>query len=188
MSATGPLSGATFADDSTVGTIAISNAGNAAASDDAYATMVLTLAAVSHFLKATNFGFGIPSDATINGILVEIERSSTLLSATQDSSVKLVKGGVIGGTEKAAAGTWPTTDAYASYGSATDLWGQAWTPADVNLSTFGMAIAASAALAATGQIDHMRITVYWTGSNKSASLAGNKRINAGGMGQPDFIS
>jgi len=28
----------------------------------------------SHYLKATNFGFSIPSGATINGILVEIER------------------------------------------------------------------------------------------------------------------
>lgn len=32
-------------------------------------------AATTHYLKATNFGFSIPTGATINGILVEVERS-----------------------------------------------------------------------------------------------------------------
>lgn len=32
----------------------------------------------SHYLKATNFGFAIPSGATINGILVEIEQRATV--------------------------------------------------------------------------------------------------------------
>lgn len=31
----------------------------------------------SHYLKATNFGFAIPSGATINGILLEIQKKST---------------------------------------------------------------------------------------------------------------
>ena len=31
---------------------------------------------ISHYLKATNFGFSIPSGATIDGIVVEIERST----------------------------------------------------------------------------------------------------------------
>ncbi len=31
----------------------------------------------SHYLKATNFGFSIPSGATINGILVEVEKHKT---------------------------------------------------------------------------------------------------------------
>jgi len=32
---------------------------------------------ISHYLKATNFGFSIPTGATINGILVEVEKFNT---------------------------------------------------------------------------------------------------------------
>ncbi len=32
----------------------------------------------SHYLKATNFGFSIPAGATINGIIVEIERNDNV--------------------------------------------------------------------------------------------------------------
>lgn len=188
MGTIGPYSATVFADDATVGTVSLANVTNAAMSDDAYVTVGLLLGEVGHYLKATGFGFAIPPDATIDGILVEIERSSTLISATQDSSVKLVKAGTAGGAERATGGTWPTSDAYASYGGPTDLWGQTWTPADINASTFGVAVAASAALAATGRIDHVRITVYWTGSNRAAGLAGNRRLNAGGLGQTDFLS
>lgn len=35
-----------------------------------------TLNTISHYLKATNFGFTIPAGATINGILVEVERKN----------------------------------------------------------------------------------------------------------------
>ena len=189
MGTLGPNSPLTFADDSTVGTIAIANPSNAGASDDVYATIVMLLAQVGHYLKATNFQFAIPGDASIDGILVEIERSATVGVAIVDSSVKIVKGGTIGGTEKASGSSWPTSDAYASYGSATDLWGQTWTPADINLSTFGVAIAATASLiAGTARIDHVRITVSYTGSNRGQAMASNRRINAGGMGQSEFVS
>lgn len=185
----GPNNGSAFADDATVGTVAFGTLPNAVGSDDAYATATLLLGQVSHYLKATGFTFLIPADALIDGIIVEVERSATLALALQDSSVKLVKGGIIGGTDKAALGNWPASDAYASYGSPSDLWGQSWTPADINAATFGVAIAAVAGLLGAGvQIDHVRITVHYTGSNKAASLAGNRRLNAGGMGQSDFIS
>lgn len=187
--ATGPLSGGTFdVSDVTVGTIAFSNGSNAALSDDSYASAVLTLGADSHLLKASNFGFAIPSDATINGIVLEIERSGTVLSAVQDEFISLMQAGVANGNNKASASAWPTTDAYASYGSATDLWGLTWTPTKVNASGFGVAISAVTGAAAIAQIDHIRITVYWTGSNRTQSQAGNRKINAGGMGQPDFVS
>jgi hypothetical protein len=78
----------------------------------------------------------------------------------QDYSVKLIKGGSIGGTDQAGTGSWPTSDAYASYGNATDLWGRTWTTADINASTFGAAIAARVQNG-TVRVDHMRITVYY---------------------------
>lgn len=78
----------------------------------------------------------------------------------QDYSVKLIKGGTIGGTDQAGTGSWPTTDAYASYGNSTDLWGRTWTTADINASTFGAAIAARVQNG-TVRVDHIRITVYY---------------------------
>lgn len=167
MGTLGPNSGQTFASDNTLGAVAIASPSNAALSDNSYATSVLLLSQISNYLKATNFGFTIPLDASISGILVEVERSSTALSAVIDNAVRIVKGGVIGNTDKSLAPTWPTSDAYASYGGSADLWGETWTPADINLSTFGVAISAIASLlAATAQIDHVRITVYYTGSNR----------------------
>lgn len=188
MGSIGPNSGTVFADDATVGTVAVTNPSNAGLSDDVVASSTLLLGQVSHYLKATGFGFAIPPDAAIDGIVVEVERSATLSVSITDSNVKLVKGGVIGGADKATGTNWPTTDAYTSYGSSTDLWGQAWTPSDINGSGFGVAIAATALAGAGVQIDHIRITVYYTGSNRIASQAGNKRINAGGMKQSDWVS
>lgn len=189
MSLLGPNSGATFADDATVGTIANVNPGNAAVSDNAYVTATLLLGQVSHYLKVTGFGFTVPADATITGILVEIERSATVSVSITDSSVKLVKGGTIGGTDKATGTNWPTSDAYASYGADGDLWGQTLTPVDVNASNFGVAIATTAVAGAGIQIDHIRITVYWVGSNRLQSQSGNRRVKvSAGMGQPDWVS
>lgn len=117
----------------------------------------------SHFLKATNFGFTVPSDATILGVTVEIERSCSVLTTITDFVLKLVASGTISGTDHADVATfWPTTDAYAAYGSVSDLWGVSLTPAIINASTFGVAIAAFSGSNANALIDHMRITVTYS--------------------------
>lgn len=72
MATQGPYSPGTMADDSTVGTVTWVNPDNAKASDDVRAIMYY--GGSSHYLKATNFGFSIPAGATINGIVVEIEK------------------------------------------------------------------------------------------------------------------
>lgn len=76
-----------------------------------------------------------------------------------DHSVRLMKGGVIGGTDLASSAAWPTSDAYATYGGSTTLWGLTWTHADINASNFGAAVAANVQNG-TARIDHMRITVW----------------------------
>lgn len=188
MGTLGPNSGGTFADDGTVGSISITNAANAGLSDNSYATVVMLVTQVGHYLKVTNFGFTIPLDATITGVTVGIERSTTLTDSVVDNSVKLVKGGTISGDEKAAGTNWPTSDTYATYGSATDLWGLTLTPVDINLSTFGVAVSPTASLlGATAQIDHIRITVDYTGSNRSGSDI--RHVSTGnGMSRNDVSS
>src|SRR5262249_15169430 len=105
----------TCADDPGTGTLAWTNPTNAQTSNDVYATRAFpNQNDVSHYLKCTNFGFTLPSTALIQGIQVEWEQSVSGGTIT-DSSVRIVKGGTIGTTEKATGTAWPTTDTFASY-------------------------------------------------------------------------
>lgn len=188
MGTLGPNAGGTFASDSALGSIAWTSATNAIVSDNIYATSVLLLGQITNYLKATNFGFSIPSDATITGITVKIERSSNTLNATHDNSVKLTVSGATTGNDKADAGTeWPTSDTVATYGTATDLWGGTWTPSQINDSTFGVEVSAIADLAGTAQIDYVSITVDYTGSNKPGNQMNHVSVG-NGMSRSDFAS
>lgn len=118
----------------------------------------------SHYLKATNFGFSIPSGATINGIVAEIEKKTDAGSDTTDKRVRIIKGGTIGSTDKSSGTAWETSDATSTYGSSSDLWGETWSHSDINGSTFGVAIAAgtSMAMMRTASVDNIQITVHYT--------------------------
>ena len=170
---TGAISPQTMADDSSTGDVAWSNPDNAKVSDNVYATCYDGSgdASTGHYLKATNFGFSIPSGATINGILVEIEKKRTggTYGAVKDNIVKLVKAdGTLGATDKAdTATTWPTTDTYTPYGSSSDLWVDSWDDTKINDIDFGVVLSAKSASSLDGwraSVDHIRITVYYTNS------------------------
>ncbi len=161
----------TVVDDATVGTVAWTNPDNAKVSDDVYATNTPTDQGISHYLKASNFGFSIPSGATINGILVEFERKANVASGIQnikDKYIKIVKAdGTIGTTDKADTVTlWSTTEAYSSYGSSSDLWGETWDDAKINDIDFGVVLSVTAIDDTVpnpiASVDHIRITVYYT--------------------------
>lgn len=137
-------------------------------SDNSRAVVSLDAEDYSDYLRASTFGFAIPSNATIVGIKVEIEKSK-VYSVPQgeivDHSVKIVKGGSEQGDEKGTVTAWPVTDAYFTYGGPSDLWGLAWTYSDINASNFGVSIAAeeySGDYSTIARVDHVRITVYYT--------------------------
>lgn len=159
MPTAGPNSPSTVVSDSTLGTIAWTNPGNAAASDNTYAAAGPFVSSASEYLKATAFGFAVPTGATILGITAEVERKANPVSP-MDSRAQLVKAGTIQATDYANADVWPTSDAYATYGGPADLWGDTWTPADVNDSGFGFAFRAQGATG-TANVDHIRITVTY---------------------------
>jgi hypothetical protein len=141
------------------------NPGNIAADDGSYASANYSSGGGTEYLQGTNYGFSIPSDATINGITMEVERKYSGPNAGVDSVVRIIKGGVVSGNNKANTGTaWTTSDVVVTYGSASDLWGLALTPADVNASNFGLAFVADtfAGLSGTANIDYIRITVTYT--------------------------
>lgn len=166
MTTAGPNAPGTLVSDSSIGAVAWSNPGNAAASDDSWATAVIGAAVTpSEYLKATNFGFAIPTGATIDGISVSVERSATQANRVADNAVRIVKGGSIGSTDKADGATpWPTSDGAANYGGAADLWGETWAYSDINNSGFGVAISAASTGSGTrtARIDLVTITVTYT--------------------------
>lgn len=165
MASSGPNNPGTLADESSIGSSAWSNASNAASSDNTYATNSVSGGGISHYLKATNFGFAIDSGATIDGIVVEVEKGwPSGIGAPVDYRVRIVKGGVIGSTDKSSVDMWTVMDTYKTHGANNDLWGETWAAADINDSGFGFAISATngGGMPADIQIDHIRITVYYT--------------------------
>jgi len=152
----------TVVDDPSVGTCIWSYPDEAKVSDENCATTIVPDSAITHYLKASNFGFTIPLGATVLGILVEIQRLE-LVGIITDYRIRIVKGGVIGSTERATGVEWPTAEAYASYGGEMDLWGEEWNWSDIADPGFGIAI--SATNPGTGEhyagIDHVRISVYY---------------------------
>ncbi|UCE19308.1 MAG: T9SS type A sorting domain-containing protein [Gemmatimonadota bacterium] len=163
----------------------------------------------SKFLVATDFGFTIPPGATIDGIEVEWEKGAWAWCdyimqpggqhcphkrSAHDEAVRIVKPvtiapGVeiwfIGTTDRSIGGVWPEWDTYVAHGGSSDLWGESWTPADINSPNFGAAIATHAQYEVQVTdymfIDHVRITVYYTGGNETRGgccLADNSCIES----------
>lgn len=155
-----------------VGTVAwsASTTGNAVSSDNAYATVSLGNNQVSNYLQCTDYGFAaIPAWAVINGITVNVERKSSSASATAptDAYVRLIKGGnVVTATNRRTATAYTTADVTESHGSATDLWGTTWTPADLKTTNFGVAFSTQKAGFSwtnwTVSVDVIQVSVDYT--------------------------
>jgi len=172
-STAGPNNGTSFANNASTGTIAWTNPSNAQTSNDSYSSSSITLgvlgSANTNYLVVTNFGFSLSGLSSICGIKVEIEKQYNIfvgvLSSVTDNEVRIVKGGVISGSDLASGG-WPSSDAYSTYGSNSQKWGLTWTAADINSTGFGVAIsthisAGLAGLSMDALVDHVRITVYY---------------------------
>ena len=135
----------------------------------AYPSCFQSACYTSRELYVSDFGFSIPANATITGIKAEIKRSSGSGSvgnpAIKDSIVQLMTavGTTIGQNKKLPA-FWSNVSNYVVYGGPTDLWASSWTPSDVNDSDFGLSLAVknSANSVQTANVDHIRITVYYT--------------------------
>ncbi|MCD6019292.1 MAG: hypothetical protein K0S53_2413 [Bacteroidetes bacterium] len=175
--ADGPRNATTFTTNASVGTNNWSAVTNVKFSDNqrsvssAFVGVLTTIN--SNYLVETGFGFAVPVTATICGIQVDAERRQQGVgvgSSVKDNTVKIVKNGVILGSEHASGANWPGSDSYISYGGPGDLWGTTWTPADINASDFGVAYSISclnsglAGLFLSAELDHVQVTVYYVGS------------------------
>lgn len=139
-------------------------------SDNSYALVQsVPQGSITAYLAATNYGFNLPLGAKVEGIKVEIERHGD--GQTQDGSVKLIKGNAIVGGERGQGGSWPTSDAVATYGGETDLWGTTWTREEINSAGFGVGIAAVTYNSHVARVDHIKITVYYTTGDVGSASA-----------------
>ena len=163
----GPNNAGTGANRTGVGSTVWSNPGNITAVGTPFATVATGLGGTSNYLFASNYGFSIPANATINGIELTIRRSSqeTIGFGNRDNQVRLVKNNNIEATNKAVGGVYPTDLTNQSYGNATDLWGTTWTPADINNALFGAVLSVNNTnllQSRTATVDFMQITVTYT--------------------------
>lgn len=164
MTSEGPNNPSTAVNDASVGTINWQSPTYVYSSNNFKSFIDENNSGTSKFLKITNFGFSIPSNATIDGIVVEFEKAKNASSTASDNAIRIIKNDIIGTTDKSVIGEWPTTDTYVSYGGISDLWGETWSYSDINSSNFGVAISVNTTTS-SGEyttIDHCRITVYYT--------------------------
>jgi hypothetical protein len=89
-----------------------------------------------------DFGLEVPNNATVVGIAVTIRHAGGGPNEASDQVVRIVKGGVVGESAREKPGNWPIDLTDELYGGPSDLWGETWTPADVNSKAFGVAVAA----------------------------------------------
>jgi len=156
------------------GTVGWSGIGNGSLSDNAYISSGVALAglfssAQSNYMMTKGYGFAIPLAASICGIQVEIERNAfglLLGSFVNDNALYLLNAGVITGSNMASGSAWPSSDATVTYGGSSNLWGAAWTPADINTGNFGVALSTTmssglASLYLSANIDLITITIYY---------------------------
>ncbi len=142
---------------------------NTTTSNDAYAIYgtgnFFDASQVSEEFQLSNFGILIPDGSTINGITVDIERKGTPADI-QDRNINLTKtAGVQLGTNKAVAADWGTTDATATYGSGSDVWGTTWNEAEIEATGFGLVICVQTLVGdANGiaSIDFINVTITYT--------------------------
>lgn len=166
MAVTDWKSPGTTANDTSMGTVAWSNTENIKVDDSNYSTVTTTYPEISNRLTATNFGFSIPAEATINGIIVENKSKDSLNGLNSWDEVKLIKGGVVSGTNHRPL-IDGTNEVYAETGSSSDLWGISLTPSDINSSDFGVGFyeqPGSTDNPRTISVNHVRMRVYYTES------------------------
>jgi hypothetical protein len=139
------------------------NASNVFASDDARAVFATT---TQLDLKITNFSFNIPTTATITGVTISVEGNGTDATAANRSvELGLTKDGTtLSGTRAASQNLNQTTDTTLTFGGSSSMFSTTLTPAEVNLSTFGVLLRAANTNAGARNIDQVKVQITYTNS------------------------
>lgn len=141
---------------------------------------------VTCWIYGQNFGHSIPTDATISGIALHIERDSSVAGCT-DYEVRLSGGpGLTDSFLIADIGnSWDTPNTgIATYGGIGQLWGKSWTPADVNAFLFRglISVTGTSPIGLGGaEIDYMATTIYYEPAGGGGGGGTNAKIRFGGQ-------
>lgn len=93
----------------------------------------------SRYLTCYNFGFNIPANAVIEGVTIDVFGLPDANGAVRDCTIALRRDNLnnLWGNNMAGNSPWNVNSPQHTYGAQDDLWGLAWTPADVNSVDFG---------------------------------------------------
>jgi hypothetical protein len=144
--------------------IAWENPGNALTVNGQYARSVVTDGEQTELLRVTGYGFNIPANVTIKGIVVELKRQGE--NKIVDGNIELWLDGVASDRPKFVASGWPTNIGTHHYGQEVDTWGNDLTPELVGRPGFGTEIwARRREDAGTGpvpaEVESLLITVWY---------------------------
>lgn len=116
----------------------------------------------SEILIAEAFRFTIPAADTIDGIEARYLRHK-LGNDIADTSILIRQAGAPAGVDHATLVDWPLVDAPLLVGGALDLWGVAWTPAQINAADFGVQMVVDCNAGGSGGfVDCIQLTVFFT--------------------------
>lgn len=147
----------------------------------------------SNIIGFKGMGFALPGGAVITGIKADVTRvgyyENSATCSVVDLNVQLYKAGVLGGTNKAATGSWPSFHALPNgstqtYGGSADLWGAAWGPADINNAGFGIGLSATVKSLSNADsqahLINVKITVYYQVSAISNAFVSSVILDSNG--------
>ncbi|MHB0998228.1 MAG: hypothetical protein ACYC27_03200 [Armatimonadota bacterium] len=150
-------------------------AGSIGSSNDVRASSTVNILFTSDYLIVRGFGFSIPEDEEISGILVEIECCGVQIlvgetlypQEAEDETIQLYSLGLIGDNLARPGEDWPTdytVEAFRVFGGQSAKWGLSPVAADINTDDFAVAISGHAKEptdpGSTLLIDAVRVTVY----------------------------
>jgi hypothetical protein len=119
---------------------------------------VYTTASTTNLRQSfSGFTFGIPGGNEILGIEVKLEASATTNAG--EIEIKLSWDGGSTQTTAKTTGTLTNLDAVYTLGGSADLWGHAWTPAELTSGTFNLEITGQPNTN-TVQVDAIRVRIY----------------------------
>jgi len=120
--------------------------------------------AITKYLYSSGYNFSIPSDATISGFAVTIQKraSGTVqdhfvgLTYPDGTNVSITFPGKEDGTN------WTSGEGTSTYGNSNDPWNKSWTYSEVNDVNFGVVISAQGNVGSSPLIDTFKVTVTYS--------------------------
>jgi hypothetical protein len=137
---------------------------NALRVDGQYARSVVTDDEQTEILRVTGYGFNIPANVTIKGVVVQLKRQGE--NKIVDGNIELWLDGMVSDRPKFVASGWPTAIGTHHYGQEVDTWGNDLTPELVGRPGFGTEIWAKRREdAGTGpvpaEVESLLITIWY---------------------------